>query len=401
MDMLAKVKTLFGTMVVICLMGAFTWPAQSAEKNPERALGRTIAIVGGMLLDGYEAGPIHDSVVVIKGNKILQAGSRSEVTIPEGAHIIDTSGKTVMPGLIDLHGHLGLVGHGDYDEYFKYIGWTKRLEEMRRISARQLLQAGVTSFVDLGSVAGILKTKKDINEGRIPGPRLTVSGPWITRVPIDTAPAELEHVVKSSAEARAKTIEIIEAGFDVVKAWAGLTQEDYNVIVEEAHSRGVKVHAHLYHPDKITMALNAGVDVLQHMGSAKNPPYSPELLNRVAHSQKPVIQTIAHRVWIYPQTIAFPARLQDSRLKETLPQDLYDEFQRSFKNFHRNAYFRHVELEIKNSKIAARQFIDAGAVIGVGTDGGSPMNFHTESMWREMDGLDLSPNHRFPGKAAG
>ena len=92
-------------------------------------------------------------------------------------------------------------------------------------------------------------------------------------------------------------------------------------------------------------------------------------------------------VWIYPQTIAFPARLQDSRLKETLPQDLYDEFQRSFKNFHRNAYFRHVELEIKNSKIAARQFIDAGAVIGVGTDGGSPMNFHTESMWREMGAL--------------
>ncbi len=74
-------------------------------------------------------------------------------------------------------------------------------------------------------------------------------------------------------------------------------------------------------------------------------------------------------------------------MKEDLPGELYDEFQRSFENFHRRTYFRDVEYEIKNSKIAARQFIDAGSVIGVGTDGGSPMNFHTEAMWREMAAL--------------
>lgn len=380
MNMLGKVISLMGAIVFAFTLGVIGGSAHADES-------RVIAIVNGMLLDGYEANPIHDSVVIIKGNKILQAGHKSDVKIPKGAHIIDASGKTVMPGLIDLHGHLELLGHGNYKEYYKFINGTSRLDEMRRIASRQLLRAGVTSFVDLGSTPGILKTKKDINEGKIPGPRLIVSGPWITRLPVNIVPAEMAHVVSSTKEARMKTIENIEAGYDIIKAWEGLTQADYNAIVEEAHKRGVKVHAHLYHPDKIDMALNAGVDVLQHMGSAKNPPYSQELLSRVAHSHKPVIQTVAHRIWIYPATVAFPARLQDSRLKETLPKKLYEEFQRSFKNFHRKPYFRNVELEIKNAKIASRQFIEAGALIGVGTDGGSPMNFHTESMWREMGAL--------------
>lgn len=348
---------------------------------------RVIALDGGMLIDGYDASPIHHSVVVIKGSEIILAGARYETDIPEGAHIINVEGKTVMPGLIDMHGHLELIGHGDYKEYFDYIGGTKRLHEMRAIAARQLLRAGVTSFVDMGSTYGILETKKQIEDGKIPGPRLFVSGPWITRLAVNIVPAEMAHVVTSSNEARRKTIELVDAGVDVIKVWEGLTQEDYDVVVTEAHKRGVKVHAHLYDPEKITFALNAGVDVLHHMGSAKNPPYSDALVSRVAHSKLPVIQTVAHRVWVYPDTVAFPERLQDERLKEDLPGELYDEFQRSFENFHRRTYFRDVQHEIQNSKIAARQFIDAGAVIGVGTDGGSPMNFHTEAMWREMAAL--------------
>jgi imidazolonepropionase-like amidohydrolase len=351
------------------------------------AADRPIALVGGMLLDGYDAPPIHHSVVIIEGNKIAAAGTRQDTPIPENAYLIDTSGKAVLPGLIDLHGHLMLIGHGDYEEYFDYIGETKRLPEIYAIAARQLLQAGVTTFVDLGSPEGILETKKQIGAGQIPGPRLIVSGPWISRLGIDIVPAETGYIVKSSDEAAARTIEIIDKGFDVIKVWEGLTQEDYNVVVREAHKRGVKVHAHLYEPEKVEFALNAGVDVLQHMGSARNAPYSQELISRIAHSGKPVIQTIAHRIWIYPETVDFPERLQDSRLQEVFPPDLYEEIQRSVKYFHRRDYFREVELEIRNSKIAARQFIESGAVIGVGTDSGSPLNFHTEALWREMGAL--------------
>lgn len=100
-----------------------------------------------------------------------------------------------------------------------------------------------------------------------------------------------------------------------------------------------------------------------------------------------MVQTIAHRIWIYPATLEFPERLQDPRLKEDLPPDIYAEIQRSFKGFHRNSYFRTTPRQIRNSEIAARQFIEAHAAMAMGTDSGSPMNFHTESAWREISAL--------------
>jgi len=113
------------------------------------------------------------------------------------------------------------------------------------------------------------------------------------------------------------------------------------------------------------------------MGSDKNAPFDNDLILEIAHKGIPVVQTIAHRIWIYPDTVAFPERLRDPMFESDLPADWYSEFQRSFENFHRNDYFRNVERETRRARIAARQFIEADAVMGVGTDGGSPMNFHT------------------------
>lgn len=374
---------LFAVLGAFLLLGAAGVLAQKAD------IDRPIALVGGMLLDGYEAAPIHDSVVIISGNKIIAAGPAHDVAIPQNAYVIDIRGKTVLPGLIDMHVHMELLGHGDYEEFYEFIGGIENLEPIREIAAKQLLRAGVTSAVDLGSTFDILETKRRIEAGEIAGPRIIASGPWISRleVPVGIVPAEMQFVIKSPEEAAARTRELIERGVDVIKAWVGLTLEDYQAIVREAHKRGVKVHAHLYDPEKVKMALDAGVDVLQHMGSAKNPPYDDALVLRIAHKNVPVIQTIAHRIWIYPATVAFPARLQDPVLQEDLPPELYAEFQRSFRQFHRRDYFRDVEREIRLSRLAARQFIDADVVIGVGTDGGSPLNFHSEAMWREMSAL--------------
>lgn len=366
-----------GSALIIAIIGPVS--AQSPD--------RPIALVGGMLIDGYEAAPLPHSVIIIEGNRITAVGNYDDVTIPENAHIIDTHGKTVLPGLIDMHLHMELIGHGDYEEYYRFMGGLDRIDEARTIAAKQLLRAGVTTAVDLGSTLGILDTKARVEAGEIPGPRMVVSGPWVARLKVDIVPDEMQYVITSSEEAAARTVELIEAGVDIIKAWEGLTQDDYHAIVREAHARGVKVHAHLYHPEKIEFALNAGVDVLQHMGSARNPAYSPELVSRIAHNDIPVIQTIAHRIWVYPATVQFPARLEDPRLREDLPADLYAEFQRSFRYFHRRDYFRDVERESRLARVAARQFIDADAMIGVGTDGGSPMNFHTEAMWREMSAL--------------
>ena len=158
-------------------------------------------------------------------------------------------------------------------------------------------------------------------------------------------------------------------------------------MVGVAHENGIQVHSHLYDPDDMWAAIRGGTDVIQHAGSGGNPPYTDDLLLEIANRGIPVVQTMAHRVWVYPATVEFPERLQDSRLREDLPPEIYEEFQRSFEDFRRLSYFRTTPRQIRNSRIAARQFIDADAVMGMGTDSGSPMNFHTESAWREISAL--------------
>ena len=351
----------------------------ATQQRPDK-----LALVGGMLLDGYETPPIHHAAVVIEGNRITAAGPASEIEIPADARVIDTSGRTMLPGLIDLHVHLMILGHGEYSEWWPIL--EERKEEMMAISAKQLLMAGVTTAVDLGAPLEILNVRDRINDGQIPGPRMLVSGPWITRAGRQY-PSSFQRRISSPEEAAEATRDLIEAGVDLIKTWAGMTEEDIRAVVDVAHRHDIQVHSHLYSPAALWAAIRAGTDVIQHAGSGGNPPYSEDLLMEIAHRGIPVVQTIAHRIWIYPATLEFPERLKDPRLKEDFPRDLYEEIQRSFEDFHRNSYFRTTPRQIRNSKIAARQFIEARVRMAMGTDSGSPMNFHTEAAWREISAL--------------
>lgn len=346
-----------------------------------------VAFVGGMLLDGYEAEPIHHAVVVIDNGRIVAAGSETGVRIPDDATRIDIGGRTLMPGFIDAHVHVDLIGHGDYDRYYEFLRGTERLHDVMPIAAKQMLRAGVTSAIDLGTPFQILELREQIRRGELPGPRLTVSGPWITRVYLDGVPDEYQLLIANPREAAARARELIDAGADVIKTWVGLTEEDYRAVVNEAHARGVKVHAHLYQPDAMRAALNAGVDVFQHAGSARNPPYDEELVSRIAHARVPIVQTISHRIWVYPATVAFPERLRDPIHAKDMPADVYAEVMDSFENFHRLSYFHDIGIETRNARRSASQFIDAGAYMGVGTDAASPLNFHSEAMYYEMKAL--------------
>ena len=346
-----------------------------------------IAFVGGMLLDGYEAEPLHRATVLVDGDKIVAVGPMDEVPLPENAVVIDISGRTILPGLIDAHVHVDLIGHGDYDRYYKFLGGMERLDEVMPIAAKQMLRAGVTSAIDLGTPFQILELRKKIDAGDIPGSRLTVSGPWITRVYLEGVPDDYQVIISSPREAAQATRDLIKRGSDVIKTWVGMTEADYKAVVTEAHKAGVKVHAHLYDPDAMWAAINAGVDVFQHVGSARNPRYDDALINEIAHKNIPIVQTISHRIWVYPATVAFPERLYDPVHKEDMPADIYAEMIDSFKDFHRLSYFHHIGRETRNARANADQFVKSGGVIGVGTDAASPLNFHTEAMWREMAAL--------------
>ncbi len=104
---------------------------------------QTLVLAGGRLIDGYGGPPIENAVVVIEGNTIRAAGPESAVKIPAGARVIDTNGYTMMPGLMDMHVHLMILGHGDYNHWFETYASQYR-DVIMPISAKELLMAGVS-----------------------------------------------------------------------------------------------------------------------------------------------------------------------------------------------------------------------------------------------------------------
>jgi imidazolonepropionase-like amidohydrolase len=346
-----------------------------------------LALVGGMLLDGYEAPPIHRAAVLIEGERIVRVGPAAEIPIPPDYTVVDTSGRTMMPGMIELHAHLIILGHGNYNTWFPWIAkqGPHMLARVMEISARQLLNAGITSAVDLGAPLNESLVIRDrINKGEIPGPRMSMSGPWITRAAAGMTAQFGGMTIASPEQAGQETERLVKAGVDVIKAHSGLTRDDYRAIAETAHKYNVRVHAHVYAEQDVRNALEMGIDVLSHAGSAGTaPPYSKALITDIVNAGRPVVITAAHRSWVYPDTAAFPERLQDPQLTHDFPPEIYAEVQDSLKNWRALPYFARTDREMVFREAGVKQFVDSGTVLGMGTDSGTPMNFHTEALWRE------------------
>jgi len=347
---------------------------------------RQLALVGGMLLDGNGGAPVHHAAILIDGNRIVAAGPASTVRVPTGTPVIDTRGTTMLPGLVELHTHLLLVGHGDISNWFNWLDKHESsysAESVMALSARQLLSAGITSALDLGApLRESVSVRDRIEGGGIPGPRLSVSGPWITSKAA-FFPLKYQLIVSDPAEAVRATEENIRGGADVIKTHGALSLEQYRAIVATAHEYHVKVHAHVMEEQEVQDAFAAGVDVLQHVGSAGTAPYRADLVRAIAESGCPVVPTAAHRVWVFPATREFPERLDDPDLRRQFPQDMWSELQDSFKDIAGLAYFKDHVREESYGDASIRQWINAGAMIGMGTDSGSPLDFHTDALWRE------------------
>jgi len=373
-----------GTLAIGCVI------ALALAAAPQAQAPKKLALVGGMLLTGYEVPPIHHAAVVIEGNKIVAAGPASEVKVPADATVVDTSGRTMLPGLIETHGHLIVLGQGSYDTWFPWIkshGGDTMLTRIMEISAKQLLMAGVTTTVDLGAPLNpILSIRDRINKGEVVGTRVLASGPWISRGSGGAMQEGFGGVnITSPAEAGQQVEKLAAAGVDVIKAHSGLTREDYKAIVDAANKHRIRVHAHVYAETDVRNALEMGVHVLQHVGSAGTaPPYSKELITDIVNAGRPVVVTAAHRAWVYEATAEFPERLQDPELKKAFGPEIYAEVQSSLKNWWSLGYFQRTDREMLFRERGVKQFIESGAVMGMGTDSGTPMNFHSEALWREI-----------------
>ena len=248
-----------------------------------------IAITGVRLIDG-KGGSFDDATVLVDGANISEVRTPGGGTVPDGARIIDGAGMTLLPGLIDCHDHLSSMGYGLADRW----GLTEPVSQrhMRVASVlKQTLETGYTTVRDGGGLdAGF---RMAVDEGLVPGPNLLVVLDIITPTggigdhaspsgyhhPAPPNPSLPNSVADGPQAARAKVREMILGGADAIKTGTtggassrpGLGPKDLHMgrdeleaIVDEAHAHGLRVMCHALGGPGLRMAVEVGVDSIEH-----------------------------------------------------------------------------------------------------------------------------------------
>lgn len=349
--------------------------------------GSLKALVGGRIIDGFGGKPIENGVIVVDGERIVDMGTMSEVDIPAGAEIISTEGMSVLPGLWDMHVHLMIVGHSDYDHWDRTYPPVFR-DTIMPAAARQLLQAGVTSARDLGApLDDIIAIREAIANGEIEGPTLYVSGPFIQHEPYPGTEA-FRWGVNGPVDARAKVRRLAEAGVDVIKLidQDQMTMEEVHAIVDEAHSHGLPVVAHAHRPEEIRRGIAAGVDNFEHTGLGTMPEYPDDVWELIKGRANTLYWTpTITPLLLYEYTRDNPERIDDPRWHEGLPEEIVDDIYASLQDLQRLPYYQLMPIRRPTLQRKIQQLREAGVVMLIGTDSGVPLTFHSDSTWREID----------------
>ena len=356
------------------------------------AQAQRVAMVGGTLVDGTLSDPIRDSVILIEGERIVAVGTVKTLPVPADATVISTEGMTVMPGLWDMHVHLMINGHADYDHWDKTYPAQFR-DVIMPASAKQLLLAGVTGARDLGGpLEDSIAVRDAINSGRIPGPTLFVSGPFIQKKPYPGT-EQFRWGVDSPADARAKIKRIAQAGVDVVKLidQDGMSDAELAAIVDEAHKHGLPVVAHAHRPEEIRRGLKAGVDCFEHTGLAASPEYPPDVIAALRErtgnmASGPLFWTpTIEGLYNFPYTVKNHEFIDGTDWHVGLTPAIVDDIRQSLEHPERISYFQQTPQRWPTLQRKFQQLRESGVLLLIGTDSGIPMKFHSGSTWNELD----------------
>ena len=243
-------RTAFLVLAVVCLVLALNWPLV-ANGQP----ARVTVFEGAGLITGDGSAPIEDSAFVVEGNRFTAVGRRGRVKIPAGAAHVDLTGKTVMPALVDLHGHFGFqhVGEGKMSKsYFTRANLIDHMERLAYVGVGAAV--GVGDLVDRSDLKGgrtgwgdvPLELRKEVVTNaalfRTSGPGIAWpgSGPQGDPSRVDV-PYASQHP-SSRREAAGAGLRKDEAGYSSKFGWTTeaapkktLTPELYDAILDEAH----------------------------------------------------------------------------------------------------------------------------------------------------------------------
>ena len=352
----------------------------------------TLALVGGTLVDGTLREPIRDSVILVDGERIVAVGTVDTLPVPAGVEVVSTEGMTVLPGLWDMHVHLMINGHADYD-YWDRTYLSRLRATIMPASAAQLLMAGVTSARDLGGpLEDSIAVRDAINAGEIPGPTMYVSGPFIQKKPYPGTEA-FRWGVDSPADARAKVRRLAQAGVDVIKLidQDQMSEAEVAAIVAEAHAHDLPVIAHAHRPEEVRRGLRHGVDGFEHTGFAAAPEFPKDVMDALAErtanmSLGPLFWTpTIEGLYNFPYTVRNHEFIDSDSWHRGLTPEIVADIRGSLAHPERISYFQQTPQRQPTLQRKFEQLRGSGVVLLVGTDSGIPMKFHSQSTWNELD----------------
>jgi imidazolonepropionase-like amidohydrolase/ABC-type multidrug transport system permease subunit len=371
-------------------------------------LSRSIAFIGGQVIDGTGRAPLQDGTVLVKDGRIDRVGPEGLVGIPSDARRLDIHGSTVLPGLID--GGVRLVA-GGVPGSPAGTGSPPGKPADPEQELRADLYCGVTAVRDLGGPLGrSLELQLAEKDDEIPGPHLVVSGPLVTapggypnaaqRLILGLPDAALRTV--SDVEAARKTVRELTAGkADLVSIiYMGrspvplpgvpsfvphMGRDVLEALVQEAHARGLRAVVHTGTPAEVREAIEAGADSVQH-GALTGP------------LDEPTIALLVRRRAFYSPTLApldalaragsgLPA--SDTLLRYCLPPAglaaLRDPQGWAARLPQDTDTVAAARAALSQASDNLHRCFQRGVRLAVSTGAGSPLTFHGPSLQRELE----------------
>lgn len=317
-----------------------------------------IAFSGGRVITG-NGSVLENATVQVENNRIVDVTAGAP-ELPDNCLTISAEGSTLLPGFIDCHVHICM--DGSPDPIAAIMAETQIATTLKAARfARETLLGGVTTIRDMGGKDGIdLGIKQAVGDGLIPGPRMLVSGKLICMTGGHGWPVGRE--ANGADAVRQAAREQIKAGADIVKLMATggvltpavepgseqLTEEELKAGIEEAHKAGKKTATHAMGNRGIMNALKAGIDTIEH---------------GVYLDEKTVTYMLEHDVAYIP-TIAALYNIETNGVEAGIPDWAVAK-----------------TLKVKPHHIESiRMAREAGVKIAMGTDAGTPFNYHGRNL---------------------
>lgn len=328
--------------------------------SPRPAEPPVTAVVGARLIDGTGSPPIDSAALLIQDGRIVAVGLRRDVPVPRGATVVDVGGKTIIPGLINAHGHVGdtrglEAGHYSAENVLAHL----------RLYARY----GVTTVLSLGGDGPPSIQFRDAQDTTaLDRARLYVAGPVVT--------------AQTPQAARQMVDENVALGVDVIKIRVDdnlrttrkMSPAAYRAVIDQAHQRGKRVAAHIYYLADAKDLLRSGADVLAH--SVRDRDVDAEFISLLKQRLACYVPTLMREVstFVYQSR---PAFFDDPVFRREADTAVVRALQdpRRQRQIRRDRAAQTYQRALVRAKRNLKKLFDAGVLIAMGTDTGPPGRF--------------------------